>query len=43
MNVYTKENAVKTLETYMNNKNYFEKIRSGEVQLNDDFINYANQ
>jgi len=43
INNYNRQTAVKVLETYLNNKNYFEQVRSGSVHLKDDFIAYANK
>jgi len=34
-----KQNTVKILEIYLNNKIFCEKIRSGEIILNEDFLN----
>jgi len=33
-----RKDAVKHLEVYLNNKIYCEKVRSGEIQLTDDFL-----
>lgn len=38
---YTREMAIKNLESYLNNKIYLEKIRSKKIVLNDDFVEYA--
>lgn len=34
-----RQNAVKALEIYLNNKIFAESVRSGNVQLKDDFLN----
>ena len=39
---YSKHDVIKLLEMYLNNKLTFEKVRSGEIVLNDNFIKYAN-
>jgi glycosyltransferase involved in cell wall biosynthesis len=40
-NSAVKQNAVKTLEVYLNNKIYCEKIRSGEINISsEDYLNY---
>jgi glycosyltransferase involved in cell wall biosynthesis len=39
MNNFDKKSAVQTLEIYLNNKIYCEKVRSGEITLTDSFLN----
>lgn len=38
MNNFDKKAAVQTLETYLNNKIFYEKVRSGEIKLTDSFL-----
>lgn len=39
---FTRAEAVKIIETFLNNKIYFEDLRLGKKELNDDFIIKAN-
>ena len=37
---FTRQDAVKILENYVNHKVFCEQIRSGQVKLSDSFLNY---
>jgi hypothetical protein len=37
---FTRQEAVKILENYVNHKVFCEQVRSGEIKLSDSFLNY---